>query len=169
MVMMVSHHDGAIGMADLALSRSRRIEIKELASQIKASQSRENDQMRRWYRQWYGTDLPRWGPGVGWGWHHDGMMGGLGMPGMGSWRGTNLAALRQAADFDRVFLEQMIPHHQQAELPSRPAGKPATAASPPLVLWCCRSAIGAYGGGLIRKLPRITIGWRGSSIAGRQP
>ena len=38
-------------------------------------------------------------------------MGGMGMHGMGM-GGTNLAALRQAPDFDRAFIEQMIPHHQ---------------------------------------------------------
>jgi len=32
--------------------------------------------------------------------------------GMGMHGSTNLTALRQAADFDRAFLEQMIPHHQ---------------------------------------------------------
>jgi uncharacterized protein (DUF305 family) len=114
--MMVPHHEGAIAMADLALTRARRPEIKALARSIKVSQSRENEQMRRWYRQWYGRDMPSWEPGVRWGWHHGGMMGtgmGSGMdPGMGPWMGTNLEALRQAADFDRGFIEQMIPHHQ---------------------------------------------------------
>ncbi len=115
--MMVPHHDGAIAMADLALTRARRPEIKELARSIKVSQTRENEQMRRWYRQWFNADLPKWEPGIGWGWHRGGMMGGMGMPGSagrgrGPWMGTNLAALKQASDFDRVFIEQMIPHHQ---------------------------------------------------------
>lgn len=113
--MMVPHHDGAIAMADLALTRARRPEIKELARSIKASQSRENELMRRWYRQWFNADLPKWEPGIGWGWHRGGMMGGMGMPGRagrGPWMGTNLEALRQASDFDRAFIEQMIPHHQ---------------------------------------------------------
>ncbi|WP_255111892.1 MULTISPECIES: DUF305 domain-containing protein [unclassified Synechococcus] len=115
--MMVSHHDGAIAMADLALTRARRPEIKEMARSIKASQTRENEQMRRWYRQWFNADLPKWEPGIGWGWHHGGMMGGIGIPGSadrgrGPWMGTNLEALRQASDFDRVIIEQMIPHHQ---------------------------------------------------------
>ena len=115
MVMMVPHHDGAIAMAELALSRARRAEIRELARNIKVSQSRENEQMRRWYKQWYGSDLPSWEGGIGWGWHHGGMMGpgaGPGRAGMGPWMGTNLKALRQAANFDRAFIEQMIPHHQ---------------------------------------------------------
>ncbi|WP_254216725.1 DUF305 domain-containing protein [Synechococcus sp. CCY 9618] len=114
-VMMIPHHDGAIAMADLALSRAQRPEIKALAKSIKASQTRENAQMRDWYRTWYGQDVPSWGPGTGWGWQNGmgmgmGMGGGMGMGTMGG--GTNLWALRQAGDFDRAFIEQMIPHHQ---------------------------------------------------------
>ena len=101
--MMIPHHDGAIAMADLALTRANRPEIKALAKRIKASQTAENIQMRTWYRQWYGQDVPVWKPGAGWGWQ-----GGMGM----MHGGTNLTALSTAKDFDRAFLEQMIPHHQ---------------------------------------------------------
>ena len=38
-VMMIPHHDGAIAMADLALTRAKRPEIKALAKSIKASQT----------------------------------------------------------------------------------------------------------------------------------
>ena len=51
-VKMIPHHEGAIAMADLALSRARRPEIKALAQNIKANQTSENLQMRNWYRQW---------------------------------------------------------------------------------------------------------------------
>ena len=95
-VMMIPHHDGAIAMAELALTRAKRPEIKALAQQIKASQTAENAQMRRWYRQWYGTDVPT------------STAGGMGMPGMA----TSLEVLRTAPDFDRTFIEQMIPHHR---------------------------------------------------------
>ena len=105
-VMMIPHHDGAIAMADLALTRAKRPEIKELAKSIRASQTRENAQMRAWYREWFGKAVPSWGPGTGWGWQE-----GMGM-GMGMGGGTNLSALSAALDFDRVFIEQMIPHHQ---------------------------------------------------------
>ncbi len=104
-VMMIPHHDGAIAMADLALTRAKRPEIKELARSIKASQTSENAQMRIWYRQWYGGDVPTW-TGAG-------AMGmGMGMGRMGAGMGTSLAALKNTADFDRAFIEQMIPHHR---------------------------------------------------------
>ena len=108
LTMMVFHHEDAIAMADLALVRARRIEIKDLARTIKVNQSRENEQMRRWYRQWYGRDLQRWAPGLrmGMGWQHSRMMG------------VNIQALRQAMDFDRAFIEQMIPHHQMGVMMS---------------------------------------------------
>ena len=106
-------------MSELALTRARRPEIKALAQRIIDSQRREIAQMRQWYRQWYGTDVPAWrvvggyrmGPGMGMG-PRMGMGGGMGMgwgmPGMT----TSLEMLKTAPDFDRAFIEQMIPHHR---------------------------------------------------------
>ena len=76
-VMTILHHDGAIAMEDLALTRAKRPEIKALAKNIKASQTQENTQMRTWFRQWFGVDVPSWTSGGA-----IGMGGGMG-PGMG--------------------------------------------------------------------------------------
>ncbi|KAF0654657.1 hypothetical protein L107_03084 [Cyanobium sp. Copco_Reservoir_LC18] len=103
-VMMIPHHDGAIAMADLALTRAKRPEIRALAGSIKASQTEENAQMRAWYRAWFGGNVPTWGGAMG----HGGGMAGMGMGGTG----TDIAWLKNAPDFDRAFIEQMIPHHR---------------------------------------------------------
>ncbi len=53
MNMMIPHHEGAIVMAQDALNKSRRPEIKRLAQSIITSQQREIDQMKRWRTLWY--------------------------------------------------------------------------------------------------------------------
>ena len=108
---MIPHHQGAIAMAELALRKARRPEIRALAQRIISSQSQEIGQMRQWYQQWYGAPVP-----VLEAYAHGGMgMGGHGM-GMGiggtSRPGTDLAALSRAQDFDRAFLSEMVAHHR---------------------------------------------------------
>lgn len=103
-VMMIPHHEGAIEMADLAITQSQRPEIKALARSIQTTQAQEIREMQTWYRQWYGAAVPNWNnAGIG------GM--GMGCAGMAGMSG-DLTALKNAPDFDRVFIEQMIPHHQ---------------------------------------------------------
>lgn len=105
---MIPHHEGAIEMAKLAQERSKSPEVQTLTNAIIKSQSEEITQMQSWYRDWYGGDVPvdsSIGMGMGRGMMHGGMMGG---------QTSDVEALKIAPDFDKAFLEEMIPHHQMA-------------------------------------------------------
>jgi uncharacterized protein (DUF305 family) len=51
---MIPHHQMALMMAQMVLSGSDRKEIQDLARSIIQTQSAEIEQMRSWYRSWYG-------------------------------------------------------------------------------------------------------------------
>lgn len=50
---MIPHHEGAVTMAQDALSKSQRPEIKKLAQNIINSQHKEMEQMKQWRQTWY--------------------------------------------------------------------------------------------------------------------
>ncbi|MDX2240438.1 MAG: DUF305 domain-containing protein [Leptolyngbyaceae cyanobacterium bins.302] len=138
-VMMIPHHEDAVEMANLALKRAQHPEIKQLAEAIKATQTQEIQQMQAWYQEWYGSEVPVWSPGMGMGMmqrsgttpssQRPGMIGrgamGRGTMGRGS-MSTDLNALANATNFDREFIEQMIPHHQMAIMMSTMVANSAT-------------------------------------------
>jgi uncharacterized protein (DUF305 family) len=97
--MMIPHHEQAIEMSDLALERSSDPEILALAQQIKAAQAPEIEHMTAWIEA----------TGSGMTMDHD-----MGMDGMLS--EAEMTALRDATgtDFDRLYLEGMIQHHEGA-------------------------------------------------------
>jgi uncharacterized protein (DUF305 family) len=101
-VQMIPHHEGAIEMAEIALEKSERAEIIALAHGIIEAQTREINDMTGWYEAWFGSAPPSGGGGMG-GMHMSGMVG-------------DIDDLRNssAADFDREFIDQMIPHHEMA-------------------------------------------------------
>src|SRR3989344_173379 len=102
---MIPHHNDAIMMAELALTRAKRPEIKNLASAIIQAQTKENNQMRAWYKDWYGQDVPTTNTSMmGHGNMHGGMMSG----------DSDFGNLETSTDFDRDFIREMIPHHQMA-------------------------------------------------------
>ncbi len=52
---MIVHHEGAVLMAELALTNANHPEVKELATAIIAAQNEEITSMRTWQTDWYGT------------------------------------------------------------------------------------------------------------------
>ena len=110
---MIPHHQDAIDMANMALNRAKNPEVKQLAQSIIKEQTRENEQMRAWYQQWYGTEVPKTGTNMG---MHAQMGRGMGMmmrhhDRMGE---DMMATLENASDFDQEFLRQMTHHHRMA-------------------------------------------------------
>lgn len=114
--MMIPHHEQAIEMSDIILAKSDiPADITALAEKIKAEQAPEIDQMTAWLDQWGQPPGPRDG--------HRGHGGG-GMPVMGndmSMMDGMLSAdeLQQLFDAEgtdaaRLYLEQMIAHHEGA-------------------------------------------------------
>jgi len=98
---MIPHHESAIAMAKLAQQKSTHAEIKTLANDVITSQTAEINTMKQWYKDWYGTDVPTVTTTNMWGGHM-----------MNSQDSTDI--LNSATDFDKAFLEEMIPHHQMA-------------------------------------------------------
>src|SRR3989344_6940891 len=111
---MIPHHEGAIAMAELALERSKRPEMLSLANGIIDAQTREINDMKAWYEEWFGTAVPAYS-------ESGGMMGSMGHGAgmrMGSMEG-DLDALKAASNFDLEFIRQMIPHHEMAVMMAR--------------------------------------------------
>lgn len=50
---MIVHHQGAVAMAELALTNAEHEEIKDLANAIISAQNTEILQMQRWQAEWY--------------------------------------------------------------------------------------------------------------------
>ncbi|MFS8859743.1 DUF305 domain-containing protein [Synechococcus sp. B60.1] len=50
---MIQHHEGALAMAQEALEKSKRPEIRQLATAIVTTQQVEIEQMRAWQQRWY--------------------------------------------------------------------------------------------------------------------
>ncbi|WP_190240829.1 DUF305 domain-containing protein [Nostoc sp. 'Peltigera membranacea cyanobiont' 210A] len=106
---MIPHHQGAVEMANVAQEKSKRPEIKKLASEIISSQDKEIAQLKQWRTAWYpsasstpvaydaktGKTVPM---------PHQQMQGMM----------MNMDLGAADADFDLRFINAMIPHHESA-------------------------------------------------------
>jgi len=98
--MMIPHHEQAVEMAELAPGAGASAEVQELAAEIAAAQGPEITQME--------AMLDRWG--VGQMMDHSGHQ----MAGMVSEADMDRLRAATGAEFDRLFLELMIAHHEGA-------------------------------------------------------
>lgn len=108
---MIPHHEDAITMAKVALAKAKRPEVKELADNIVNAQEHENTLMKQWYKEWFGRELPSGNDVM----QNHGMMSndtGLHMGKTGT--AMDMESLENAQDFDKAFVQEMIPHHQMA-------------------------------------------------------
>lgn len=109
--MMIPHHQGAVEMAKVAVKKAKTPEVKKLAKSIIKEQKQEIGQMRTWYKQWYGAQVSNMENmqmhhgmgGMMMVMHHQEMMD-----------QEMMVALKNASNFDREFLRQMISHHEMA-------------------------------------------------------
>ena len=97
--MMIPHHQQAVDMGTLAESRAANSEVKAISNQIKNEQAPEIIQMRSWLTK-ANVDLDD---------SHDMPMDGMLTP-------EQMQALTEAsgAEFDRLYVEGMIAHHEGA-------------------------------------------------------
>ena len=99
--MMIPHHEQAVEMADMILAEEGVDErVRALAEDIKAAQQPEIDEMRQWLDAW---GVGHGAPGADMG--HGGMMSDDDMDALEAATGAAAA---------RLFLEQMIVHHEGA-------------------------------------------------------
>ncbi|MFF9120602.1 DUF305 domain-containing protein [Streptomyces massasporeus] len=111
--MMIPHHEQALEMSELADGRASDTEVKALVADIEKAQDPEIRTMKSWLKAWGKPESAEESmPGM----HHGsgGMDHGSGMSGMMS--ETDMKKLRAAkgTEFDRMFAEMMIEHHEGA-------------------------------------------------------
>lgn len=110
--LMIPHHQQAIEMADLAARNASLAEVRTLAAQIEAAQGPEIQTMTQWLADWGApTAMPTPSDGMN---HGDMDMGGMTAHGMMS--AEDMAELGGAMghDFDEMWLQMMIAHHEGA-------------------------------------------------------
>ena len=106
---MMMHHKGAVAMAEEALEKSQRPEIKQLANNIIEAQNKEIAQMKQWRTAWYpqASKQP-----VAYGGANKSVMPMSAKQHESMMMSEDLGAADDK--FDLRFLNAMIPHHEGA-------------------------------------------------------
>lgn len=104
---MIHHHAQALDMTALVPSRSGREDMRLLALRIEVSQADEIKMMQRWLEV-RGQEVPSE--------HEHDAPGAALMPGMLTPEEMGRLAEAKGAEFDRLFLESMIKHHEGARI-----------------------------------------------------
>jgi uncharacterized protein (DUF305 family) len=101
---MIAHHEGAVDMAELALTNAKHQEIKDLANAIVTAQTSEIKDMTSWQAQW------GYPPSSG-----EMMMDHSAMGMMADMDSMTESLKGLTGDaFDKQFMSSMIEHHQSA-------------------------------------------------------
>lgn len=114
---MIQHHAQALTMVDLTVDRDLDPDFQQLAEGIRDAQGPEIETMSNWLEQW-GEEVPATVRDHSNAEGHD--MGdmaddtGMGMPGMMSDEDLEELADASDADFEDLWLEMMIEHHEGA-------------------------------------------------------
>lgn len=114
---LIHHHQQAVAMARLVPERSRQPEIRLLSELIARNQTAEIELFRHWHQGWSETLRNQQGHAAKVQPQASAASAPLPvMPELPAPQPVDMAALRTShgADFDRLFLRQMIAHHQGA-------------------------------------------------------
>lgn len=109
---MTHHHQGAIDMAKMALTKSQNAELKTFAQKIIDDQNKEIAQMKDWREKWYA------GKPMAMNMEMPGMNEGMKMM-MGD--GMKKFEAASGKEFDLMFLDMMTPHHAGATVMAKEA------------------------------------------------
>lgn len=102
---MIPHHESAVEMAEMAKEHGQHKEIKQLVSNIISDQSREIRRMERIYKRLNGEEIIP-DPSA-----HEQL--GLSAKAAGM-EHMDMESLTRAKPFDRIFIDEMVGHHQGA-------------------------------------------------------
>lgn len=102
---MIPHHEQAVQMSELVPDRSSDPAVIELAAAISKAQEPEIETMQRFLTEWTGSAATG---------HEGHDMGAMGMQGMVDGATMKRLGTLKGAEFDTLWLQSMIGHHEGA-------------------------------------------------------